>query len=97
MLRPFMYAPRPCNDNGAVITGHRLPTVWSFVLLATVIVLILGSLVTVFAAELPVPPFRRAGDVPYPGCNTAARYDVMREAYERRLPNPCNGAKVWVQ
>lgn len=30
-------------------------------------------------------------------CKGPGRYDAMREAYERQLPDPCNGAKVWVR
>ena len=30
-------------------------------------------------------------------CKGAARYDAMREAYELRMPDPCNGAKKWVR
>lgn len=30
-------------------------------------------------------------------CKGAARYEAMREAYELRKPDPCNGAKTWVR
>ena len=30
-------------------------------------------------------------------CKGPARYDAMREAYELRMPDPCNGAKKWVR
>lgn len=32
-----------------------------------------------------------------PRCNTAARYDAMRDAYAKGKPDPCNGAKEWVR
>lgn len=33
-----------------------------------------------------------------PRCNSGARYEAMREAYEERLPDPCNpAAKEWVR
>ena len=30
-------------------------------------------------------------------CKGPARYEAMREAYELRKPDPCNGAKQWVR
>jgi hypothetical protein len=30
-------------------------------------------------------------------CKGAARYDAMREAYELKRPDPCNGGKKWVR
>jgi len=32
-----------------------------------------------------------------PRCDGSARYDAMREAYDRMKPNPCDGSKVWVR
>ena len=32
-----------------------------------------------------------------PRCEGSARYDAMREAYDRMRPNPCDGSKVWVR
>ena len=32
-----------------------------------------------------------------PRCETAARYDAMRDAYAAGRPDPCNGAKEWVR
>lgn len=30
-------------------------------------------------------------------CKGPQRYDAMREAYDRKQPDPCNGGKVWVR
>jgi len=86
LLRPFVYQPKPWpRDNDPDRSG-----LWQLVLLVTVVVIVVCVVVTAFAADLPV---RRR--VPDPRCNTGARYEAMREAYERRLPDPCNGATIW--
>jgi hypothetical protein len=67
----------------------------TFVLSMTAIVLIAGFLVTAHGADLAVP--RKGSGFPDSRCYTAARYEAMREAYERRLPDPCSGARTWVR
>lgn len=66
------------------------------VLILASFVLIAGFLVTAHGADLAVARKGR-GVVPDPRCNTAARYEAMREAYDLRLPDPCSGAKTWVR
>lgn len=94
MLRPFVYQPGPWPSDG----DPDRSGMWQFVLLVTVVVVAVCIAVTVFAADKPLPsrvdPRTRPTDA---RCNTAARYDAMREAYEKRLPDPCSGARTWVR
>lgn len=86
MLRPFVYEPLPRNRDAG----------WRFVVVSTIVVTVVCTAVTAFAADLPLPSRDSHRTRPVdPRCNTAARYDAMREAYELRLPDPCNGATRW--
>jgi hypothetical protein len=51
----------------------------------------------VHGAELPLPSRTESRRPTDPRCNTAARYDAMREAYQLRLPDPCSGARTWTR
>lgn len=95
MLRPFVYQPR--SSWGEDDPDRSGP--WRFVIGVTALVILIGLTVTVLAADKPLPSGVTHRTRPIdPRCNTAARYDAMREAYERRLPDPCNSrARVWVE
>lgn len=91
LLRPFVYQPRQSSGyEGEPYHAGRL------VIAMTIVVTAICLAVTAFAADLPLPSRDSHRTRPVdPRCNTAARYDAMREAYELRLPDPCNGATRW--
>ncbi|MGY4300440.1 uncharacterized membrane protein (DUF106 family) [Bradyrhizobium sp. i1.4.4] len=64
------------------------------ILSLTIIGIIFGVLASSASAKIAHPKIKNVKDT---RCSTSARYEAMREAYERRRPNPCGSAENWVR
>lgn len=96
----------PDDFEGKMIVGIMLMCV----VLVVVLIGVLFHIPRVTGAEIALPKIITEGfgrpsrtvDAINAGrwremCKGAARYEAMREAYELRKPDPCNGGKVWVR